>query len=68
MTGMFMSTLIGETIIYALEEVINIQEQINQTLLNSNSDDQTKIMLDKQTKLLLDYAFSVQAGHLVSLV
>jgi hypothetical protein len=28
-----MSTIIGQTIIYALEEAINRQEQINQSLL-----------------------------------
>jgi hypothetical protein len=49
-----MSTIIGQTIIYALEEAINRQEQINQTLLNSNLDDQTKTMLNEQTKLLLE--------------
>jgi hypothetical protein len=49
-----MSTIIGQTIIYALEEAINRQEQINQTLLNSNLDDQTKTMLGEQTKLLLE--------------
>jgi hypothetical protein len=48
-----MSTIIGQTIIYALEEAVNRQEQINQILLNSNLDDQTKTMLNKQTKLLL---------------
>jgi hypothetical protein len=49
-----MSTIIGQTIIYALKEATNSQEQINQTLLNSNLDDQTKTMLNKQTKLLLE--------------
>jgi hypothetical protein len=49
-----MSTIIGQSIIYALEEAINRQEQINQTLLNSNLDDQTKTMLNEQTKLLLE--------------
>jgi hypothetical protein len=49
-----MSTIMGQTIIYALEEVVNRQEQINQILLNSNLDDQTKTMLNKQTKLLLE--------------
>jgi hypothetical protein len=34
-----MSIIIGQTIIYALEEAINKQEKINQTLLNSNLDD-----------------------------
>jgi hypothetical protein len=47
----------GQTIIYSLEEAVNRQEQINQILLNSNLDDQTKTMLDKQTKLLLDMLF-----------
>jgi hypothetical protein len=49
-----MSTIMGQTIIYALEEAVNRQEQINQILLNSNLDDQTKTMLNKQTKLLLE--------------
>jgi hypothetical protein len=49
-----MNTIIGQTMIYALEEAINRQEQINQTLLNSNLDDQTKTMLNEQTKLLLE--------------
>ena len=49
-----MSTIIGQSIIYALEEAINRQEQINQTLLNSNLDDQTKTMLNNQTKLPLE--------------
>ncbi len=49
-----MSTIIGQSIIYALEEAINRQEQINQTLLNSNLDDQTKTMLNEQTKLLIE--------------
>jgi hypothetical protein len=49
-----MSTIIGQTMIYALEEAINRQEQINQTLLNSNLDDQTKTMLNEQTKHLLE--------------
>jgi hypothetical protein len=49
-----MSTIIGQLIIYALEETINRQEQINQTLLNSNLYDQTKTMLNEQTKLLLE--------------
>jgi hypothetical protein len=44
----------GQTIIYALEEAVNRQEQINQILLNSNLDAQTKTMLNKQTKLLLE--------------
>jgi hypothetical protein len=49
-----MSTIIGQTIIFALEEVINRQKQINQTLLNSNLDDQTKTILNEQTKLLIE--------------
>jgi hypothetical protein len=49
-----MSTIIGQTIIFALEEAINRQKQINQTLLNSNLDDQTKTMLNEQTKLLIE--------------
>jgi hypothetical protein len=49
-----MSTIIGQTIIYALEEAINRQVQINQSLLNSNLDDQTKTMFNEQTKLLLE--------------
>jgi hypothetical protein len=49
-----MGIIIGQTIIYALEEAINRQEQINQTLLNSNLDDQTKTMLNNQTKLPLE--------------
>jgi hypothetical protein len=49
-----MSTIMGQTIIYALEEAVNRQEQINQILLNSNLDAQTKTMLNKQTKLLLE--------------
>ncbi len=49
-----MSTIIGQSIIYALEEAINRQEQINQTLLNSNLYDQTKTMLNEQTKLLIE--------------
>ena len=49
-----MSTIIGQSIIYALEEAINRQEQINQSLLNSNLDDQTKTMLNEQTKLLIE--------------
>jgi hypothetical protein len=49
-----MSTIMGQTIIYALEEAVNRQEQINQILLNSNLDVQTKTMLNKQTKLLLE--------------
>jgi hypothetical protein len=49
-----MRIIIGQTIIYALEEAINRQEQINQTLLNSNLDDQTKTMLNNQTKLPLE--------------
>jgi hypothetical protein len=49
-----MSTIIGQTIIFALEEAINRQKQINQTLLNSNLDDQTKTMLNEQTKLRIE--------------
>jgi hypothetical protein len=49
-----MSTIIGQTIIFALEEAINRQKQINQTLLNSNLYDQTKTMLNEQTKLLIE--------------
>jgi hypothetical protein len=49
-----MSTIIGQTIIFALEEAINRQKQINQTLLNSSLDDQTKTMLNEQTKLLIE--------------
>jgi hypothetical protein len=47
---------------------INRQEQINQTLLNSNLDDQTKTMLNKQTKLLLEMLTPMQEGLLVALV
>ncbi len=49
-----MSTIMGQTIIYALEEAVNRQEQINQILLNSNLDVQTKTMLNEQTKLLIE--------------
>jgi hypothetical protein len=49
-----MSTIIGQTIIFAVEQAINRQERINQTLLKSNSDDQTKAMLNEQTKHLLE--------------
>jgi hypothetical protein len=49
-----MSTIMSQTIIYSLEEAVNRQEQINQILLNSNLDAQTKTMLNKQTKLLLE--------------
>jgi hypothetical protein len=49
-----MSTIIGQTIIFALEEAINRQKQIYQTLLNSNLYDQTKTMLNEQTKLLIE--------------
>jgi hypothetical protein len=49
-----MSTIIGQTIIFALEEAINRQKQINQTLLKSSLDDQTKTMLNEQTKLLIE--------------
>jgi hypothetical protein len=49
-----MSTIIGQTIIFALEEAINRQKKINQTLLNSSLDDQTKTMLNEQTKLLIE--------------
>jgi hypothetical protein len=51
-----------------LGEAINRQEQINQTLLNSNLDDQTKTMLNKQTKLLLEMLTPMQEGLLVALV
>lgn len=49
-----MSTIIGKTLIYALEEAVNRQEQINLTLLKSNLEEQTKIMLSDQSKMLLE--------------
>jgi hypothetical protein len=49
-----MSTIIGQTIIYALEDAIKRQEKINQTLLKSNLDEQTTYMVNEQTKLLLN--------------
>jgi hypothetical protein len=58
-----MSTIIGQSIIYALGEAINRQEQINQTLLNSNLDEQTKTMLNKQTKLLLEILSLCKRGY-----
>jgi hypothetical protein len=58
-----MSTIIGQSIIYALEEAINRQEQINQSLLNSNLDDQTKTMLNEQTKLLLEMLSLCNRGY-----
>jgi hypothetical protein len=58
-----MSTIISQTIIYALGEAINRQEQTNQTLLNSNLDEQTKTMLNKQTKLLLEILSLCKRGY-----
>jgi hypothetical protein len=49
-----MSTIIGHTFIYALEDAIKRQEQINLILLKSNQDDQTASMLKEQSELLLD--------------
>ncbi|MFT4804924.1 MAG: hypothetical protein ACI9YE_002139 [Psychroserpens sp.] len=49
-----MSTIIGQTIIYALEDAIKRQEKINQTLLKSNLDEQTTYMVNEQSKLLLN--------------
>jgi hypothetical protein len=43
-----MSTIIGQTKIYTLVKATNRQEQINQTLLNSNLDDKINNMLNKQ--------------------
>lgn len=46
-----MSTLIGETITYALEEAVEKQGTLNQALSKSNLEDQT-ILLEEQTELL----------------
>lgn len=54
MAGKLMSTIIGQTIIYALEDAIKRQEKINQTLLKSNLDEQTTYMVNEQSKLLLN--------------
>jgi hypothetical protein len=45
-----MSTIIGETLIYTLEDVINRQEKLNQRL--SNSENETISLLKEQTVLL----------------
>jgi hypothetical protein len=49
-----MSTIIGKTLIYALEDAIERQNKINQTLLSSNPDEQTTTMLSEQIALLLE--------------
>lgn len=45
-----MITIIGETLIYTLEDAINRQEKLNQTL--PNSENETISLLKKQTELL----------------
>jgi hypothetical protein len=47
-----MSTLIGETITYALEEALEGQKKLNQALSKSSLEDQTTIILKQQTELL----------------
>jgi hypothetical protein len=47
-----MSTLIGETITYALEEALEGQKKLNQALSKSSLEDQTTILLKEQTELL----------------
>jgi hypothetical protein len=49
-----MNSIIGQTIIYALEDAIKRQEQINKSLFKSNLDAQTTSLVNEQTKLLLD--------------
>ena len=48
-----MGAIIGQTITYALEDAIKRQEQINQIVLRTSSDDQIKMMLNEQAELLL---------------
>jgi hypothetical protein len=45
-----MSSIIGETLIYTLEDAIKRQEKLNQTLFNSESE--TTSLLKEQTELL----------------
>ena len=45
-----MSTIIGETLIYTLEDAIKRQEKLNQRL--SNSENETTSLLKEQTELL----------------
>jgi hypothetical protein len=47
-----MGTLIGETITYALEHACQKQEKLNQTMKNSNPEDEIICQLREQTELL----------------
>ena len=47
-----MSTVISQAIIYALKDSIKRQEEINQSLLDSDSKNKTKSLVYEQTKLL----------------
>jgi hypothetical protein len=47
-----MSTLIGETFTYAIEEAVYKQGKLNQILSKSNHEDHTTILLNEQTELL----------------
>jgi hypothetical protein len=42
-----MSTIVGQSLIYALEEALERQEEINELLLNPNNHETVKISSDK---------------------
>jgi hypothetical protein len=46
------NTIIGKTLTYALEDAVERQKEINNTLTNSNPKDHTTILLNEQTELL----------------
>lgn len=47
-----MSTIIGQTLAYALNEATKNQTQLNQALLDKNADEQTLLIAKEQTELL----------------
>jgi hypothetical protein len=49
-----MSTIVGQSLIYALEEALERQEEINKLLLTPNNLEAVKVSSDKKTALFQD--------------